>query len=123
MAQGTTVLNVTSGQVRDEVDGVPLARRVTIFLLLDDSPGYGNLNGTALDVLIWDSASMKTQHQTFTVPPRPGCSSLVDDFPGFANQADGQFLILSRRDNCGIFTTRYDWHLPENQTPVILPGN
>lgn len=123
LAQGTTALDLTSDQVRDEVGSLPLARRGSLFLLPADSPGYGALNGTALDALIWDSASMTTQPQSLTVPSRPGCGSVGDDFPGFANQADGQFLSLNRRDHCGTFRTRYDWHLPENQTPVILPGN
>ncbi|GGO38516.1 hypothetical protein [Deinococcus humi] len=89
LAQGTTALDIATGQIRDEVSGVPLARRGPSFLLLADSPGDGDLNGTALDVLLWDSASMKIQPKTFTVPPRPGCGSLIDDFPGYANQADG----------------------------------
>lgn len=60
-----TALDLTSGQIRGEVGGVPMARQGAMFLLLTDSPAYQNPNGTALDLLVWNSVTMQTQKRPF----------------------------------------------------------
>lgn len=61
----------------------------------------------------------------FTIPERPGCGNthdaLWDDAAYGAKWADQQFLYARRKDRCGVFVARFDWHETAKQKAIIFP--
>lgn len=61
----------------------------------------------------------------FTIPERPGCGdthdALWEDAVYGAKWADQQFLYARRKDRCGVFVARFDWHGAAKQKATIFP--
>ncbi|WP_156952989.1 hypothetical protein [Deinococcus frigens] len=84
------------------------------------------MDAKELRLTVYDFGLKKLQDDfVFTIPDRPGCGD-TSDFPWEAavnggRRIDRQFLYAQRRDECGPFVARFDWHGAAKQQATIFP--
>lgn len=59
------------------------------------------------------------------IPERPTCGHINDysfeDAAYSVSWADARFFYARRKDACGVFVARFDWHGSGEQTPTLTP--
>jgi hypothetical protein len=120
---GTTVFSLQTGGETFRIGGLPFSRQGETLLFWPGATRSGASSPEQLELIFWDTTTDQAQRHNFVIMARPKCGKLLEDPETYQNDLNGPYLTGIRRDACGVFGTRYDWHHPARQTPVILPQN
>lgn len=69
-----------------------------------------------------DLAQAKRTYIGITIPQRPGCGPVFSRNPGKPDlKYDDKYITAFRKDSCGLFTVKVDWHGRPGQAAIISP--
>lgn len=115
-------LSTRDGRVQHKQPGELLGIGPNYALLLDYGLVLEPPTGAWLPLVRLDLRQGKRTYIGLTIPERRGCGP-VRSRTGKSDLRFGlQYVTALRRDNCGPFTARVDWHGPAGQRPVIRSG-
>lgn len=109
----------------EHIDVRPLAvsRGEILFQRLNSRLAFPDLREAAL--LVNDLETGATTRPNLHIPERPGCGDVNDyareDAAYSGRWADGTFFYARRKDHCGVFVARFDWHGGAEQRPTVTP--
>ncbi|GMA14969.1 hypothetical protein E5F05_12235 [Deinococcus metallilatus] len=105
--------------------GYPLAFSQGKILFLRNQSQSPYFKLLQVNLVLNDLKTGEATHLNLRIPERANCGSVNDyawddaAYVGF--WADARFLYARRKDACGVFVARFDWHGEEEQRPTITP--
>ncbi|QLG11089.1 hypothetical protein HLB42_10075 [Deinococcus sp. D7000] len=118
LADGKVIWNEVYGSA------IRVDPRYIVMTKTQTPPMFADAQELKLTVFDFEQKKLRDDF-VFTIPERPGCGdthdALWEDAAYGAKWADQQFLYARRKDRCGVFVARFDWHGAAKQKATIFP--
>ena len=121
-------VDLRSGRVLWETVGELVHRDPNFFVIRNISTSLGPYSDSKdLRLMVVNRRTGTSSRQDLTIPARPGCGDTADfvreDAAYSASWTGPQYLYTRRKDACGVFVARFDWHPGAIPQPVLQSEN